>query len=64
MSDGIHPHGEDLRNALRWLSGRGDHSPRAIGEAAVKFDLSPLDTEFLLKLFAREDADESSQEKG
>ncbi len=52
MSDSIHPRGEELRNAVRWLSDRRDHSLQAINEAAVKFDLSPLDTEFLIRIFA------------
>lgn len=39
---------EGLRRALRWLSERGRHDAAAIDEAALRFDLTPLDTEFLL----------------
>ena len=43
---------EALRQAVRWL---GEHPPitaEKIGEAACRFDLSPLDEEFLLREFA------------
>ncbi len=46
------PGGEDLRKAVRWISEHGEHSPRAIEEAARRFDLSPLDEAFLLRHFA------------
>ncbi|MDF2413401.1 hypothetical protein [Aeromonas sp. 1HA1] len=42
------PHGEDLRRAVRWLSERRQHDVRAIEEACIRFDLSPLDEEFLI----------------
>jgi hypothetical protein len=42
------PVGDGLRNALRWLSAEGRHDPAAIEEACRRFDLSPLDEEFLL----------------
>jgi len=48
----IVPRGEDLRRAVRWIAEQGDHSPRAVEEAARRFDLSPLDEEFLLRHFA------------
>jgi len=37
-----------LRDALRWLSETGRHDAAAVGEACRRFDLSPLDEEFLL----------------
>ncbi len=40
------PHGEDLRRAVRWLSEHHQHDIRAIEEACIRFDLSPLDEEF------------------
>lgn len=46
MSQG--PTGEGLRKAVRWLSDEGRHDAAAIDEAALRFDLGPLDTEFLL----------------
>ena len=51
-ADGLLPKGEDLRRAVRWIGEHGDHSPRAVEEAARRFDLSPLDEDFLLRYFA------------
>ncbi|MGB5209631.1 MAG: hypothetical protein WBN31_08970 [Gammaproteobacteria bacterium] len=45
--------GERLRHALRWLSDQGRHDAVAIEEACRRFDLSPLDEEFLLREAAR-----------
>lgn len=51
---GILPEGEGLRAALRWLSDRRLEDPDAarsklIDEAALKFDLSPVEVDFLLQ---------------
>ena len=62
MTKGIQPQGEQLRNAVRWLSDNQDYSYAAINEAARKFDLSPLDTEFLIKTFAQGDKQETSKQ--
>ena len=59
MTKGIQPQGEQLRNAVRWLSDNQDYSYAAISEAARKFDLSPLDTEFLIKTFAQGERQET-----
>ena len=40
---------EDLRRAVRWLSEHHQHDIRAIEEASIRFDLSPLDEEFLIQ---------------
>lgn len=48
MTDDILPHGEGLRRALRWLSEQGRHDAAAIEEAAQRFDLTPLEEDFLL----------------
>ncbi len=50
---GILPHGESLRRALRWLDGEVKERPaiprgKLVDEAAARFDLSPLEVEFLL----------------
>ncbi|MGD9387312.1 MAG: hypothetical protein PVI87_03710 [Gammaproteobacteria bacterium] len=45
---GAKPAGQGLRDALRWLSAEGRHDPAAVEEACRRFDLSPLDEEFLL----------------
>jgi hypothetical protein len=45
---GSKPAGQALRDALRWLSAEGRHDAAAVEEACRRFDLSPLDEEFLL----------------
>jgi hypothetical protein len=51
---GVVPGGEALRSALKWLSERRQADPQAapraelIDEAARRFDLTPLDVDFLL----------------
>ena len=45
---GTPPARQALRDALRWLSTEGRHDAVAIEEACRRFDLSPLDEEFLL----------------
>lgn len=42
------PARQSLRSALRWLSAEGRHDPAAVEEACRRYDLSPLDEEFLL----------------
>ncbi len=56
---GIAPEGEQLRRAVRWLSERYLDTPRApldalVEEASVRFDLTPLEEEFLVERWARE----------
>jgi hypothetical protein len=51
----LHPRGQGLRQALRWLSDEGRHDAAAINEASVRFDLSPIEEEFLLRTLAGED---------
>lgn len=51
---------EALRRALRWL---GEHPPVTVdrvSEAACRFDLSPLDEDFLLREFAAQGSKNSS----
>ena len=50
------PKGEDLRRAVKWVSGNlqddpGKPLPPLVQEAIFKFDLSPLDADFLLRFF-------------
>ncbi len=50
------PEGEDLRRAVRWVSGGLQDSPGRpvqplVQEAIFKFDLSPKDAEFLIGFF-------------
>ncbi|WP_373501979.1 hypothetical protein [Desulfococcus sp.] len=54
----ILPQGEDLRNAVKWVAEeRKSHPDKELGklvqEACARFDLSPLDADFLDR-FVRE----------
>lgn len=55
----IQPQGEDIRKAVKWISeerqaGTALDNSKLVEEAAVKFNLSPKDVEFLTK-FVREE---------
>lgn len=57
MSD-IMPEGEDIRKAVKWIASRLEENPpqprhKLIDEAVFKFDLSPLDAEFLTNFFQK-----------
>lgn len=45
------PHKERLRNALQWLSETQQFNLKGVEEAAQRYDLSPLDEDFLLTHF-------------
>ena len=45
---GVTPKGHALRRALRWMSDEGRHDAAAVEEACRRFDLSPVEEEFLL----------------
>ncbi|MDH3345099.1 MAG: hypothetical protein OEL58_07670 [Desulfobacteraceae bacterium] len=50
----IQPTGEDLRKAVKWVSDERKYNPgkelkAVLQEACVKFDLSPLDENFLCR---------------
>ncbi|MDA8088242.1 MAG: hypothetical protein M0Z75_16285 [Nitrospiraceae bacterium] len=52
----IQPEGEQIRKAIRWVSAMREENPKAtlfalLQEAAMKFDLSPKDQEFLTHFF-------------
>ena len=54
----ILPEGEELRRAVRWVSGglqenAGQAVQALVQEAIFKFDLSPKDAEFLLGFFCQ-----------
>jgi hypothetical protein len=62
MQHSFLPDGEHVRRAVRWISeSRREHSaltPLAlVSEAALRFDLSPLEEDWLLHTFAPEAAD-------
>jgi hypothetical protein len=51
--NGIQMHGDSLRRALRWLSERRREEPtvarlKLIEEAALRFDLTPAQADFLM----------------
>jgi hypothetical protein len=52
------PEGEALRRALYWLDDRVKEDPRLervrlVGEASVRFDLTPVEEQFLLEAWLR-----------
>jgi hypothetical protein len=49
--DSLLPHGEALRRAVRWLGEQPKRDPATIEEAARRFDLTPLEEQFLLEYF-------------
>ena len=56
------PKGEKLRRAITWVNeGKENLSKielaRIVSEASVKFDLNPLDSEFLARFFKEEPLD-------
>ena len=55
----IMPEGEKLRNAVKWISEKRKENPGAnvaklVDDAGLQFDLSPKDTQFLVR-FVRDD---------
>ncbi|OPY83091.1 MAG: hypothetical protein A4E65_00727 [Syntrophorhabdus sp. PtaU1.Bin153] len=57
MAD-ILPEGEELRRAVKWISGNLETDPtgsvqKLVEEAIFKFDLSPKDGEFLIGFFRK-----------
>jgi hypothetical protein len=49
------PEGEDIRRAVKWISEERVSNPQKklselIDEACLKFDLSPMDAEFLFRM--------------
>jgi len=54
----VMPTGEDIRRAVKWISENLETNPaqprmKLIETAVFKFDLSPLDTEFLINFFSK-----------
>ncbi len=47
------PKGEDLRRAVAWLAEQRGWTMELIEEACRRFDLSPVDEEFLIREFRR-----------
>jgi hypothetical protein len=60
MSD-LLPDGEDLRRAIKWVSGNLQENPGQpvqplVQQAIFKFDLSPRDAEFLIGFYRQSQA--------
>lgn len=45
------PEHEGLRPAVQWLAAQASWDAKTIEEASLRFDLSPIDEEFLLRHF-------------
>lgn len=59
------PDGEDLRRAVKWISGHLQEDADQplmplVNEAVFKFDLSPRDADFLIGFYSRGKKDEQS----
>jgi len=60
MSIDLEPKGEPLRRAVRWISEHRQDDPAAdikklVEEAGLRFDLPPLDQEYLWHTFVTRD---------
>ena len=52
------PEGEELRRAVKWISGNLQENPGQpvqplVHEAIFKFNLSPRDAEFLIRFYSK-----------
>jgi len=57
----IQPEGDDIRKAVKWISESREENPETslsqlIDEACQKFDLSPLDANFLSRTIREQEA--------
>ena len=53
------PEGEELRRAVKWVSAHIQESPdlplhKLVQEAIFKYNLSPKDSEFLMRFYRKE----------
>jgi len=55
------PHNEALRRAFEWLAQQGEWTAQRVEEACQRFDVTPLDEEFLLRELQRLAADASTK---
>ena len=56
----VQPEGEDIRRAIKWISDERKFNPDAqdlklIEDACLKFDLSPMDAEYLRNFMKKEE---------
>ncbi len=57
----VQPEGEELRKAVKWISDERQYGAdktliKLIEEAGLKFNLSPLDQEYLINFFRKSDS--------
>jgi hypothetical protein len=57
----VQPEGEDLRKAVKWISDERQYGApqtlfKLIEEASLKFDLSPMEAEYLFNFFRDEES--------
>jgi hypothetical protein len=55
----IQPEGEEIRKAVKWISDERQYSPekttkQLIEAACLKFDLSPLEAEYLYRFYMKQ----------
>ena len=65
MSSNVMPQGESLRNAVKWVSEKRKAQPeinltKIVDDACLRFDLSPKDSEFLLRFVKNDDHQDSA----
>jgi hypothetical protein len=56
----LQPQGERLKKAIQWISEKRQENPdlspaKLVDEAGFRFDLSPKDSEFLLRFVKNDD---------
>jgi len=56
----LQPKGEQLKNAIKWISEKRKKTPdinltKLVDEACFQFDLSPKDSQFLLRFVKNDD---------
>ncbi|MDY6910675.1 MAG: hypothetical protein SWC40_12170 [Thermodesulfobacteriota bacterium] len=62
----VMPEGETIRKAVKWVSDNLEEDPcrsvkKLVNEAIVRFDLSPVDSEFLIRFYcSKEEAQTAS----
>ncbi len=57
------PQGEDLRRAVRWIGEQSSCNLQTIEEASRRFDLSPMDEDFLIRQFLHHRGIHAEEEK-
>lgn len=56
------PEGEGIRKAIKWIAASIDENPglpyqKLVHQAALRFDLSPKEAEFLMEFYRKEKAE-------